>query len=129
MKITNRKIVNDANFLGALVHKTGLPIKVSYALAKNISKIEKELEIYNKERQRLLDKYCIKDDEGKILIDENNQLKIADEHLEAWNKDINDLLDIEVDIDIHKFNEDDLLNSNCDLTPSEIMLIDYMIEN
>lgn len=128
MKLTNRKIVNDANFLGALTHKTGLPIKVSYALAKNISKIEKELDIYNKERQKLLDKYCIKDEEGKNLVDENNQLKIADENLEAWNKDINDLLDIEIDIDIHKFNECDLLNSNCDLTPSEIMLIDYMIE-
>ena len=30
------------------------------------------------------------------------------------------LKDIEVDIDIHKFNVNDLLNSNCDLTPSEI---------
>lgn len=50
MKLTNRKIVNDANLLGNLTHKQ-LPIKVSYAIAKNISKIEKELEIYNKERQ------------------------------------------------------------------------------
>ncbi len=128
MRITNRRIVNDANFLGALVHKTGLSIKVSYALAKNISKIERELDIYNKERQKLIDKYCIKDEEGKNVIDENNQLKIADEHLDAWSKDINELLDIEIDIDIHKFNKDDLLNSNCDLTPAELMLIDYMIE-
>ena len=51
MKLTNRKIVNDANFLGALTHKIGLPIKISYALAKNISKIEKELDIYNKENE------------------------------------------------------------------------------
>ena len=57
MKLTNRKIVNDANLLGNLTHKQ-LPIKVSYAIAKNISKIEKELEIYNKERQKLIDKYC-----------------------------------------------------------------------
>lgn len=127
MKFTNRKITNDANLLGALTYKQ-LPIKVSYAIAKNISKIERELEIYNKERQKLLDKYCIKDDEGKNLIDENNQLKIADEHLEDWNKDINELLDIEIDIDIHKFNVNDLLNSNCEMTASELMLIDYMIE-
>ena len=71
MKLTNRKIVNDANLLGNLTHKQ-LPIKVSYAIAKNISKIEKELEIYNKERQKLIDKYCLKDEEGN-LIDENNQ--------------------------------------------------------
>lgn len=127
MKLTNRKIVQDANFLGALTQKQ-LPIKISYAIAKNVSKIEKELDIYNKERQKLLDKYCIKNEEGKNKIDENNQLKIADEHLETWNKDINELLDIDVDIDIHKFKIDDLLNSNVDLTPAELMLIEYMIE-
>ena len=126
MKLTNRKIVNDANLLGNLTHKQ-LPIKVSYAIAKNISKIEKELEIYNKERQKLIDKYCLKDEEGN-LIDENNQFKIADGNLEAWNKDMNELLDIEIDINIHKFTKDDLFNSNCDITPAELMLIDYMIE-
>ena len=126
MKLTHRKIVNDANLLGNLTHKQ-LPIKVSYAIAKNISKIEKELEIYNKERQKLIDKYCLKDEEGN-LIDENNQFKIADGNLEAWNKDMNELLDIEIDINIHKFSKDDLFNSNCNITPAELMLIDYMIE-
>lgn len=127
MKLTNRKIVNDANFLGTLTNKQ-LPIKVSYAIAKNVSKIEKELEIYNKEKQKLVDKYCIKDEKGNNKIDENNQLKIADESLDDWNKSINELLDIEIEIDIHKFNINDLLNSNLDITPSELILIDYMIE-
>ena len=127
MKLTNRKIVNDSNFLGVLMHKQ-LPVKVSYVISKNVSKIEKELDIYNKERQKLLDKYCVKDEEGENIIDENNQLKIADKNLETWNKDINELLDIEIDIDIHKFNVNDLLNSNCEMTVSELMLIDYMIE-
>lgn len=127
MKLTNRRIVNDANFLGDLTQKQ-LPIRVSYAIAKNVAKIESELKVYNNEREKLIDKYCVKDDEGKNLIDENNQLKIADEHLEDWNKDINELLDIEVDIDMHKFNVNDLLNSNCEMTASELMLIDYMIE-
>ena len=127
MKLTNRKIVNDANFLGALTQKQ-LPIKISYAIAKNISKIESELKIYNKEREKLIDKYAEKDDKGENLIDENNQLKILDEHLQTWNKDINELLDIEVEIEIHKFKLDDLLNSNIDITAAELMLIDYMIE-
>lgn len=127
MKLTNRKIVNDANFLGTLTNKQ-LPIKVSYAIAKNVSKIEKELEIYNKEKQKLVDKYCIKDEKGNNKIDENNQLKIDNENLDDWNKSINELLDIEIEIDIHKFNINDLLNSNLDMTPSELMLIDYMIE-
>lgn len=128
MKLTNRRIVNDATFLNSLTNKQ-LPIRVSYAIAKNVSKIESELKVFNNERQKLLDKYCVKDEEGKNKIDENNQLRIADEHLDAWSKDLEELLDIEVEIDIHKFNVNDLLNSNCEMTPSELMLIDYMIED
>lgn len=128
MKITNRRLVNDANFIGGLTNKQGLPIKISYAIAKNVAKIESELKIYNNERQKLIDKYAVKDDKGENIVYENNQLKIADENMNEWTDAINELLDIEVEIDIHKFNENDLLNSNCDMTPSEIMLIDYMIE-
>ncbi|WP_286312047.1 DUF1617 family protein [Romboutsia ilealis] len=127
MKLTNRKIVNDSNFLAILTQKQ-LPVKVSYAIAKNISKIESELKIYNTERQKLIDKYCVKDEEGNNVIDENNQLIIADENMTDWNNAINELLDIEVEIDIHKFNINDLMYSNVEFTPSELMLIDYMIE-
>ena len=127
MKLTIRKILNDVNSLAAIAQKQ-LPIKVSYAIAKNIKKLESELNIYYKEREKLIDKYCIKDDEGKNIIDENNNLKIANEHLEVWNKEINELMDIEVDIDIHKFNLDSLMCGNYDMTPAELMIIDYMIE-
>ena len=127
MKITIRNILNDTNSL-AVISQKQLPIKVSYAIAKNIKKLESELKIYNEERQKLIDQYCIKDNEGNNVIDENNNLKIADEHLDAWNKEINELMDIEVDIDIHKFNLDSLMNGNYDMTPAELMIIDYMIE-
>lgn len=126
IKLSNNQIVNDAAALGAISQKN-LPIKVSYALAKNIGKIEGELQIYNKEKQKLIDKYSIKDEEGKPLIEDNN-IRIAEEYIMDWNRDIKDLLDIESEIDIHKFHIDELVNSNCNMSPMELMLIDYMIE-
>jgi len=126
MKLSNEKIINDAAVLGAISQKN-LPIKVSYAIAKNITKIETEIKVYNKERQKLIDKYSIKDGEGKPLIEDNN-IKIADEYIMDWNRDIKELLGIENEIDIHKFHIDELINSNCDMSPAELMLIDYMIE-
>jgi len=126
MKLSNERIVNDANVLGAISQKN-LPIKVSYAIAKNIVKIEAEIKVYNKERQKLIDKYSVKDEEGKPLIEDNN-IRIAHEYIEDWNQDIKELLDIENEVDIHKFHIDELINSNCDMSPAELMLIDYMIE-
>ncbi len=126
MKLSNERIVNDAAVLGAISQKN-LPIKVSYAIAKNIAKIEAEIKVYNKERQKLIEKYSVKDEEGKPLI-EDNSIKIAPEHIEDWNRDIKELLEIENEIDIHKIQLHTLINSNCDFTPAELMLIDYMIE-
>ncbi len=126
MKLSNERIVNDANVLGTISQKN-LPIKVSYAIAKNIAKIEAEIKVYNKERQKLIEKYSVKDEEGKPLI-EDNSIKIAPEHVEDWNRDIKELLAIENEVDFHKFHIDELINSKCNMSPAELMLIDYMIE-
>jgi len=126
VKLSNERIVNDANVLGAISQKN-LPIKVYYAIAKNIAKIEAEIKVYNKERQKLIEKYSVKDEDGKPLI-EDNSIKIAPEHVEDWNRDIKELLAIENEVDIHKFHIDELINSKCDMSPAELMLIDYMIE-
>lgn len=125
MKLTNKKILNNAMTIANISNKE-LPVKVSYALAKNIYKLEKELQIYNKEREKLIEKYSVKDEDNKTVIDEHNQIKIQDKYLEKWNKDIEDLQNIEVEIDIHKFKLEELNGYN--MTPAELMAIDYMIE-
>lgn len=48
--------------------------------------------------------------------------------MKDWNRDFKELLAIENDVDVHKIKLDDLLNSNCDFTPAELMQMDYMIE-
>ncbi|MDU8967559.1 MAG: hypothetical protein E7H39_17170 [Clostridium sp.] len=123
MKLRNEKIVNSIHVLSKLTNMD-LNIKVSYAIAKNISKIEKELEVYNKEKSKLINKYGEKDEEGKLKKNEDETVKIID--TESWDKDIKELLEFENEIDIHKINEEDLFKCNCNITPGELMLIDYM---
>lgn len=128
MKLTNKKILNDIHMLNNLSNLE-LPVKVSYKIAKNIINIEKELKVYNTQRQKLIDKYCLKDENNQNVIDENNNFTIDNKYLDKWNKKINELLDIEVDIDILTFKIDELMYDNYKMTPSQLMLIDYMIED
>lgn len=123
MKLSNEKLANSINVLTKLTNME-LPIKFSYALSKNITKIDRELEVYNKERAKLIDKYGEKDEEGKLKKNEDETVKIID--TESWDKDIKELLEFENEIDIHKINEEDLFKCNCNITPGELMLIDYM---
>lgn len=123
MKLTNRNILESINNLRAVAQKQ-LPVKVSYTISKNISQIESELKIYEKERQKLIEKYAEKDEDGKIISDERNQIKFAD--VVGWDKDIKELLDIENDVDIRKFKLDELNGFN--ISAAELQAIDSMIE-
>lgn len=125
MKLSNERLVNSVSGLSKIATKN-LPVKVSYAIAKNIAKIESIIAIYDKERQKLIDKYSVKDSEGKTVVGENNQITIQNEFLDNWNSDINELKAIENEIDIHKFSIADLTG---EMMPSELMLIDYMIKD
>lgn len=125
MKLSNRRLIEDIQTLSALTQKQ-LPVKISYAIAKNIGKIQSELNIYNKERAKLVDKYAEKDEKGEIVVEKNKQIKFKDKCVEDWKRDINALLDIESDIDIHKFSINDLNGFN--ISAAEIKAIDYMIK-
>lgn len=123
MKLSNEKILTDITKLRE-ISKKELPIKASYAIAKNLKKIEDELEIYYKEREKLIDKYAEKDENGKIKVDNNGFIIFKDK--EGWDKEIKELLAIENDIKIHTFSIDVLEGYN--MSPAELMLIEYMIE-
>jgi len=123
MKLSNEKILADIVKLREISKKV-LPIKASYAIAKNMKKIEDELEIYYKERDRLIDKYAEKDENGNVKIDETGFIVFRDK--EGWDREIKELLAIENDIKIHKFPIDVLEGYN--MSPVELMLIEYMIE-
>jgi len=125
MKISNEVILNSSTKLGEVSQKQ-LPVKVSYAISKNIAKLEAELKIYNSEREKLIEKYSVKDENGKTIVGKNNQIKIQPEHLEDWNKDFIELLAIENEVDIHKFKIDELNGFN--ISPSELTAIEFMIE-
>lgn len=126
MKIKLKEIVNNEPLINAISHKQGLGIKISYALSKNISKIEREIEIYNKEKAKLIEKYGSKNDEGNYITDTQGNIKFN--NLDDWNKAIIELLELEVDIDIHKISLEDIYNGACDITPAEFIAINFMIE-
>ena len=118
-------MVNDSKRLAEIAQKQ-LPVKASYAIAKNIGKIEAELILYNKERQKLLEQYGSRGEDSELIIGDNGSLAIEKSDIKDWNKAITELLNIESEIVIHKFPIEALEGTI--MTASELILIDYMIE-
>ena len=124
MKLSNGKLVNSIEVLSKLTNME-LPIKFSYALSKNIIKIDRELEAYNKERQKLIEKYGEKDEQGKIKTKEDGTINILD--IDSFNKDLKEILEIETEVDIHLIDLESI-NADIKITPGELMIIDYMFK-
>lgn len=125
MKLSNKKIIESIQSLSSLYGKQ-LPVKVSYIIAKNTSNINDELKIYNKEREKLITKYAEKDEEGKEILDEHQNIIIKKACVKSWNEDVNTLLSLENDVEISKFKIDELSDFN--ISPAELSAIDFMIE-
>lgn len=124
MKISNERLVNSVGVLSKLTNLE-LPIKLSYAFSKNITKIDTELKAYNMEREKLLNKYGEKDEEGKLKLSEKGEVNILD--IENFNKEIAELLQCESEIDIHLIDLESI-NTDIKITPGELMIIDYMFK-
>lgn len=127
MKLSNEVLINSINVLSKL-NNMELNIKVSYAIAKNIDKLEKELKVYNDQKKKLIEKYSVKDEAGNVKVNEDGTINIQEDKVGEWNVNINELIALENEVDIHQINVEDLFKCDCNITPGELNLINYMIE-
>lgn len=91
MKLIN--IVNSYNSLSKLA-EIDLPIDISFNITDIILEIEKHINNYNNQKNKLLIKYGTS--ENKIDYD------IKSEHIEAFKKELEALNDIDINLNINK---------------------------
>jgi len=116
MKVKIREILESSSVLQKLT-TTSLPVKTSYNILRNTRKISQEIEPFEKARTELVAKYGTEDESGKIVVTDSN--------LQIFYKEVGELLDEEIEVDIRPIKIDDL--SDVKLSASELQLIDYMI--
>lgn len=125
IKITNRQLENKINILRKLSDMK-LPVKVSYAIAKNIKEIEKELNIFLEEKMKLIKEYALKDEHGNPKV-ENNQYIFPSGKEDECNSKYTELLEIEIELNIRKVNAEDLINSDVEFTANELLELEFML--
>lgn len=128
MIVKNVDVVNIMTRYSSIKNKK-IPVKVAFALSRNISILNPIADDYEKERYKLLEKYGEKDEDGKPKI-VNGQYILNDR--EGFNADMNELLNMENEVNFYKISVEDL--EKCDedrfdtLTPDELEGLYTMIE-
>lgn len=108
MKIKNASLISIVNTLQKYSnHK--LPQKISYAIMRNLECLSKDSNAYTKSLNKIIDdfkNYYVIGEDGEPLIDNATLLPIIDEeHKEDFKKEINDLLDIDIEIPLYTIEQ------------------------
>lgn len=131
MKITNRQVIEFISNVSAnkLASKR-LPVKVAYAISRNLDKMNNIITSYETARKTLLDQYAEKDEEGKAKVKDGNYV-IQEDQKQAFSDEMKELLEVENEIDLHTINMDEVEKCDTDkydsLTTADLMTLDIMI--
>ena len=131
MKITNRQVIEFINNVSTnkLASKR-LPVKVAYAISRNLDKMNNIITSYETARKTLLDQYAEKDEEGKAKVKDGNYV-IQEDQKQAFSDEMKELLEVENEIDLHTINMDEVEKCDTDkydsLTTADLMTLDIMI--
>lgn len=101
-----------------------LPIKTSFRISRTLKKVQEEYEIYDEKRKSIISKFSKKDKDGKII---ENEGKVTIENTSMFQKEINELDSIEIELDIEKISINDL--GEIDISPKALILLDSVLED
>lgn len=128
MKLKNGEIVRIFNRIGE-VKKKRLPVRLGFAINRNVSSLENFAMDYDKVRKEILTKYCVKDENGNPVI-EGDEYALSDR--KSYGEEMTELLHIENEVQMHTVSFEEI--EKCDLekfdslTPEELDLLTFMIE-
>lgn len=130
MKMTLNEVLENYKSLAELAEKK-FPVSFSYAISKNLKKLESEVKLIEKGRSDLIMQYCEKDEEGKAKSDSKGNLVFGN-NAEKFISEYNEYLETETEVEIHKISFAEIErteDSRYDiLLPAELMGIEFMIE-
>ena len=125
IKVQLKDIIEGTEVLKKLA---GQPLrgKVAFQISKILKRLEDELTLFNNTRVDIIKKYSQTNENGELISDENGNVKLKEETIEDFNKEITELLNMEIEIDANRIALEDI--ENVDFTPAEMTLLMPLIE-
>ena len=118
-------LLNSTETLQKLSQKD-FKAKLAWSIARLLKAAEAEIQSFNDTRMNLIKKYGEKDENNELVTDENGNCKINPEDIDIFSKELNELIDSEVEINANKIKME--LLENLDFTPSDMAVLEPFVE-
>lgn len=120
IEITLSELMDSASVMQELAKKP-MKTKAAFQTARLMREVEKEYSLFQDARTKLIDKYAEKDENGKPKPDENGNYTVPKGDIEAFNKELRDMLEQTLTLNAEPISIEDL--GDADFTPADMMLL------
>ena len=126
IKIKLNDIVNATETLNKIMQQS-FKGSLAFKIARLARELDKEMQTFNAEKQKIIQKYGEKDENGELKIDEKGLVKFNKANLKEINEEFNSLLDTDLEINVDKLPMDSI--DNFEITPQEMLQIEVFFED
>ena len=122
--LTIHAILNSMDIINEMMEQK-LSGRTAFHVARIARELNKEYEIFEKTRYKLIEKYSVRADDGKLKI-ENNTYHIDEKYIDKFNQELSELLNSTVELNIEKIALKDL--EHLEFTPKQMYALEAFIE-
>lgn len=102
------------------------PGSVTFKIARLIRELDKEIQLFEEERNKIANKYGEKDENGNLVIQEGGNIKILDNKIQDCNKELQALFNTQVEINANKLPVD--IFDSIEMTPTQAMNLEAIVD-
>lgn len=99
---------------------------VAFKIARLIRELNKEIELFEKQRVEMIEKYCERDESGQMVMIDDSQVKIKEDNISKYNNELREILNTQVEINANKIPLNSL--EEIKISPQDALLIDNLVE-
>ena len=122
MKITD--ILNVVPTLQEMANKS-FPGATSFKIARLMRELDKEIQLFDKQRTEIAQEFGEKDASGKLVFTEEGNVKIIESRIEECNEKLSSIFNTEIEINADKLSYSSI--ENADITPSQALALEPII--
>ena len=123
--LTIRQIVDNIDTLKDLATKP-LPARAAFKVGRILKEVINDYNTFQDTRQQLLNKYGEKDEQNQLKTNPENQVIITPDRLAEFYKELNDLLDSKVEVNISLIRMVEIGSEQ--FTPAQMAVLEPFIE-
>ncbi len=123
MKITD--ILNVVPTLQEMANKR-FPGATSFKIARLMRELDKEIQLFDKQRAEIAQEFGEKDASGQLVFTEEGNVKIIESKIEECNAKLESIFNTEIEINADKLSYSSI--ESADFTPSQALALEPIVD-